>query len=262
MDKIKKILVPFDFSEPSQQGLRYAINFAGHRPGIHLRICFIADQGSEEKFEKTFVAIKEELGKGFRARISWMSLLPGSVEGLLEVSKAEKPDMVIMGTSGSNDPEVTTKTSQMVLSSDCPVLVVPDGTVEEFNLSKIALVLGPNEIDDPSNLYALLDVARSFNASVTVLTIENKPGTYGYSEEEERNERLLEYYLESFYSHHTYIPNEDMVEGIFSYVETHDIDMIAIFPRRHVRKGTPSEGKLTRILTLQSRTPLLAIEHE
>jgi nucleotide-binding universal stress UspA family protein len=261
MNKIKTILVPYDFSESSKQGLRYAINFAGHRPGVHLRICFIAEKVSEETFENTFEEIKKGLSRAFKANLSWLFLTPGSVEGLLKISKTEKADMVIMGTSGSGDVEASTKTSQMVLSSECPVLVIPDGTTEEFRLSRIALVLGQNEIDDPSDLYALLDVARSFNASVTVLTIENKPGTYGYSEEEERNERLLEYYLESFYSHHTYIPSEDMVAGIFNYVETHDIDMIAILPRRHVKKGTPSEGKLTRILTLQSKTPLLAIEH-
>lgn len=262
MEKIKTILVPYDFSKASEQGLHYAINFAGNRPGIHLRICFIADKESEENFDSSFETIKKGLSKAFRAKLSWTSLVPGSVPGLLQISKDEKADIVIMGTSGSGDPEATTKTSEMVLSSECPVLVVPDGTLEEFKLSKIALILGQNEIDDPNNLFALLQVARFFNASVTVLTIENKPGTYGYSEEEERNERLLEYYLESFYSHHTYIPSEDMVEGIFSYVDTHDIDMIVIFPRRHVRKGSPSEGKLTRILALQSKTPLLAIEHE
>ncbi len=70
MEKIKTILVPYDFSEPSEQGLSYAINFAGKRPGTHLRICFIADQESEEKFKNTFESIKEGLSKAFRAKLS------------------------------------------------------------------------------------------------------------------------------------------------------------------------------------------------
>jgi hypothetical protein len=37
--------------------------------------------------------------------------------------------------------------------------------------------------------------------------------------------------------------------------------MVAVFPNNHVKKGTPSEGRLTRILAQQSTTPLLAIEH-
>ena len=261
MNKITSILVPYDFSDAAKAGFRYAVNFAGHRPGIHLRVCFIMDEGSGDALQTAFEELTKGLSKAFRAKISWTSLIPGSVEGLAEKSKAETTDMIIMGTSGSGDPHVTTKTSEMVLSAECPVLVVPMGTPEEFSLSKIALVLGPNEIDDPSLLTTLLDVSRSCGARVTVLTIENEPGTYGYSPEEERNEHLLEYYLESFYSHHAYIKNDDVVQGIFDYVDKHEIDMVAILPRKHAKEGTPSEGRLTRILTLQSKTPLLAIEH-
>ena len=261
MDKLKTILVPYDFSEASKRGLQYAVDFAGHRPGAHICLCFIETGEGNPSPEVAFRQISKGLGKGFRARLSWSTLTPGTVKGLLQRSREDQADIVIMGTSGSGDPKATTNTSEMVLNAECPVLVVPPGADEEFRLSKIALVLGQYEIDDPDLLYALLDVARSFNARVTVLTIAHEPGTYGYSEEEERNEHLLEYYLESFYSHHVYIKSEDVVQGIFDYVEGHDIDMIAILPRRHVQKGTPTQGRLTRILTLQSRTPLLAIEH-
>jgi len=261
MNKISTILVPYDFSKAAQAGFRYAVDFAGQRAGIHLRLCFIMDEGSADALKTAFEDLTKGLSKAFRAKISWTSLIPGSVEGLLDKSREEPTDMIIMGTSGSGDPGVTTKTSELVLSAPCPVLVVPMDTPEEFSLSRIALVLGPNEIDDPSLLGTLLDVSRKHGAQVTVLTIENEPGTYGYSPEEERNEHLLEYYLESFYSHHAYIKNENVVEGIFDYVDKHEIDMVAILPRKHSKEGTPSEGRLTRILTLQTKTPLLAIEH-
>jgi hypothetical protein len=39
-----------------------------------------------------------------------------------------------------------------------------------------------------------------------------------------------------------------------------EIDMIAILPRNHSKKGQPSEGKLTEVLTLKSSTPVLAID--
>lgn len=261
MNKISSILVPYDFSDAAKAGFRYAVDFAGHRPGIHLRICFIMDEGSPDSLQTAFEELTGGLSKAFRAKISWTSLIPGSVGGLLEKSKSDPTDMILMGTSGSGSLEVSTKTSELVLAAECPVLVVPMDSPEEFSLSRIALVLGPNEIDDPSLLTTLLDISRSYGARVTVLTIENEPGTYGYSPEEERNEHLLEYYLESFYSHHAYIKNEDVVQGIFDYVDQHEIDMVAILPRKHATEGSPSEGRLTRILTLQTNTPLLAIEH-
>ena len=242
MDHISNILIPFDFSVPARRALQYAIDFAGNRPEKRIKICFMQPVEDREFLEAEFARIQSQLPKSFRARLSWTSLTPPSVEGLLACSKQQPTDLIL------------------ILASHCPVLVIPPGAPEDFQIRKIALVLGKNEIEDPKVLGTLLDVARTFNARVQVLTIESKPGIYGYSEEEERNEELLEYYLEDFYSHHVFIENPDVVEGIFDYAEEKEIDLLAILPRNHSRAGTPSEGRLTRILTLRSHTPLLAIE--
>jgi len=260
MDRISNILIPYDFSAPSRRALQYAIDFAGNRPEKRIKICFMQPVEDREFLEAEFARIRSRLPKAFRAKLTWTSLAPPSVEGLLACSQKEHTDLILMGTGGSDDPNGTTHTSQTVLASHCPVLVIPPGAPEDFQIRKIALVLGKNEIEDPKVLGTLLDVARSFNARVQVLTIESKPGIYGYSEGEERNEELLEYYLEDFYSHHVFIENPDVVEGIFDYAEEKEIDLLAILPRNHARVGTPSEGRLTRILTLRSHTPLLAIE--
>ncbi len=260
MDRITNILIPYDFSASARRALDYAIDFAGGRPEKHLKLCFIQPDDGPADLKAEFEKISSRLSKSFRARLSWDSLTPATVEGLLEYSRKDGSDLILMGTSGSDDPNGTTHTSQAVLASDCPVLVIPPGAPEEFRIKKIALVLGRNEIEDPKVLGTLLDVARTFNAKVQVLTIENKPGTYGYTKEEERNERVLEYYLENFYSHHIFIEHPDVVEGIFDYATEKEIDMLAILPRNHAHVSTPSEGRLTRILTLRSHTPLLAIE--
>lgn len=260
MDRISNILIPYDFSDSARRALDYALDFAGNRPEKNLKLCFIEPGGTPRDLEVEFAKISGRLAKSFRARLSWVSLEPPTVEGLLAYSKKDKADLILMGTSGSDDPNGTTHTSQTVLASDCPVLVIPPGAPEEFQIKKIALVLGRNEIEDPKVLGTLLDVARTFNAKVQVLTIENKPGTYGYSKEEERNERVLEYYLEDFYSHHIFIEHPDVVEGIFDYATEKEIDLLAILPRNHAHVNAPSEGRLTRILTLRSHTPLLAIE--
>ncbi len=261
MDKITDILIPYDFSPPAQRALDYAIHFAGTRPDKHLIVTFIQEKKDEQAMEKAFKEIRSGLTKAFRAKISWTAMEEASVAGLIAECKKQKADLVIMGTSGSEDPDGTTKTSQTVLTTDCPVLVVPQHIPEDFRLAKIALVLGPREIDDPSVLGTLLDVARTFNAKVYVLTIEHKPMTYGYSESEEHNEELLEYYLEGFYAQHVFLRSDDVVKAIFDYATDKEMDMIAILPRNHVRKDSGSGGRLTRILTLQTEIPLLAIEH-
>ncbi len=168
--------------------------------------------------------------------------------------------MVIMGTSGAfdkNDPTLS-NTSKLVLKTDCPVLVVPQ-EFKEFQVKNIALVLGKEEIDERQVLETLLKVSRKFNAKVHVLTIENTSEMYGYSAIDEKNENLLAYYLENFYSEHTFLENPDLVKGILTHATEKEMDMIAILPRNHARRDNPSEGRLTEMLTLKSKIPILAV---
>ena len=82
----------------------------------------------------------------------------------------------------------------------------------------------------------------------------------GDSEYDEFNEKTIEYFLEMFYSHHTFIANEDIVEGINQYLEKQHIDMLAIMPKTHLEKDKASQGKLTNILTIYSEKPLLILD--
>jgi nucleotide-binding universal stress UspA family protein len=177
------------------------------------------------------------------------------------MQKKQKVDMVIMGTSGVSEESILSKTntSELVLEADFPVLVIPKNA-KSFRIKHIALVLGKEKIEDTEALQTLLDLARKFNAKVHVLTIENKPGSYGYSNIDVENESTLGYYLENFYVDHTFIRNPDLVEGIFSYVSKKDIDVITILPRNHIKEGEASEGQLTQMLTLHSKVPILAID--
>jgi hypothetical protein len=51
--------------------------------------------------------------------------------------------------------------------------------------------LGKEEIEDTQVLGRLLEVPRKFSAKVYVITIENKPEMYGYSEVDEKNENTI-----------------------------------------------------------------------
>ena len=93
-----------------------------------------------------------------------------------------------------------------------------------------------------------------------VLTVHKDEVYMGYSPEDETNENILQYYLEDFYSHHSFSENEDIEKGIMEYIEKHEIDMLAIMPRTHLKTEAASEGKLTRMLTLHTNIPLLVLD--
>jgi hypothetical protein len=144
------------------------------------------------------------------------------------------------------------------LDADLPVLVIPPNYV--FQLNKILLALGEDEMHDTATLNVLLDVSRNWNAEVHVLTVSKNKKNPGYSEADERNENSLKYYLENFYSHHSFSENEDIVQGIDDYIKKHNIDMLAIMPNTHSRASKPSKGKLTQVLTLKSNIPVLVLD--
>ncbi|SDE48495.1 Nucleotide-binding universal stress protein, UspA family [Pricia antarctica] len=261
MNKISTILVPFDFSKSAKRALEYAVAFVGRDDDIQIVLAHISGHGNFKLDPGNFTKLAEKYGRALRKKLEW-TIQGGSVtQALLDIQKTKKIDLVIMGTLGTNkeDSAEQTNTSKLVMEADCPVLMVPKG-YQDFQMKRIALVLGKEEIDDTQDLGALLEVARRFNAKVHVVTIKNRPGSYGYSEEEEKNEKAIEYYLENFYSERVFINNEDVVDGILAYAENHDIDLVAILPRNHAKRSEPSAGQLTQLLTLHSTVAVLAID--
>ena len=57
MERINDILVPFDFSPPSEQALAYALDFVGSRPGKKITLCFMQEKEDLKALEKQFADI-------------------------------------------------------------------------------------------------------------------------------------------------------------------------------------------------------------
>ncbi|WP_299431262.1 universal stress protein [uncultured Aquimarina sp.] len=262
MKDITKIIVPFDVSTTTESALQYAISFAGDDQSIQILLIHTSKSSDNSAIQKELEVRIAEIKKDnpyFRGILNSVVKSGELIENILETQKEQQADLIIMGTKGSEDDSAMTNTSKLVLEADCPVIAIPEST-KEFRIKKIALVLGQNEIDDATVLETLLDIARRFHAQVHVLTICNEEGCYGYTPADEKNENTIGYYLENFYSHHTFQENTDIEKGIFEYINDKEIDLLAILPRNHAKKNEPSEGRLTKLLTLHTEIPLLAID--
>ncbi|WP_343487264.1 universal stress protein [Allomuricauda sp. d1] len=263
MRNIKKILVPFDFSEASINALDYTLNFVGYDQPIDVLVLEVTHSPStatkEKESEEEFQKILNTLNRRTKKNPMFLTVSGNLIETLLKTQLEQQIDLTIMGTMGEGDSEeAMTNTSKLVLEANSPVISVPYGT--EINTPKhIALVLGKEEIERPKVLGVLLDVARTFNAKVHVLTIY-KESIYGEKAVVETNENTLEYYLEHFYDEHYFSKNQDIEQGILEYIDNKDIDLLAILPRNHAQKTKPSEGRLTKLLTLHSTVPVLTLD--
>jgi nucleotide-binding universal stress UspA family protein len=260
---MKNILIPFDFSEVSMNALKYAIQFAGKDQTLKLHLLYVSgtamEKEVEEKIQQKFRTLILQY-KGHVMPEILFTLKTGELINTIEgIREKQGIDLVIMGTKGAETGENrVSQTSKFVLDADLPVLVIPPNYV--FQLNKILLALGEDEMHDKATLNVLLDVSRNWNAEVHVLTVSKNKENLGYSEADERNENTLQYYLENFYSHHSFSENEDIVQGIDDYIKKNNIDMLAIMPNTHLTASKPSKGKLTQVLTLKSNIPVLVLD--
>ena len=267
MSTIKKILVPFDFLEASVNALDYAMNFVGYNRPISIVALWVSevkptDHELEELFSR-FSGTLEEIGRKTQLKPRLITRTGRLTETVIQTYQEEYFDLVMMGTMGDQVAEdAITHTSRMVLEANGPIMTIPFGS-EIKEPKEIALVLGKEEIEDTSVLELLLDISRMYNAQVHVLTIyegsvyeEKMTG----SKVSEKNEQTLEYYLEHFYAEHVFSKNQDIEQGILDYVEEKNIDLLTILPRNHAAKTSPSEGRLTKLLTLHSTIPVLALD--
>lgn len=263
MSSLKKVLIPFDFSEASVNALEYVVSFIGTQRSIGILGLYVGtmplSEADNEKLRKEFLQLLDSFNTKLKVAPEFTTDTGEVISTILSVQEKSKADLIMMGTMGDKiTDEAITNTSKLVLKADCPVLAIPYGTAIK-EPKNIALVMGGEKIEDKAVLGTLLDLARSFDARVHVLTIY-KESVYDEEAIKESNENLLEYYLEHFYADHTFIKSEDVEQGILDYIKNKNIDMLTILPRNHTEKSTPSEGRLTKLLTLHSEIPVLALD--
>ncbi len=263
MGSLNKILVPFDFSEASLNALEYVANFVGTERSVEILALYVSamqiDEADEKKLDRDFEKVLESINVKLKVLPKFKTATGNVTRTILSTQQSSGADLIMMGTMGDKvTDEAITNTSRLVLDANCPVISIPYGCpIKEPK--NIALVMGGEKIEDKEVLKTLLDIARTFDSKVHVLTIY-KESVYDEAMAGDNSENLLEYYLEHFYAEHTFSKNQDVEEGILEYINEKNIDMLSILPRNHAERSTPSEGRLTKLLTLHSEIPVLALD--
>lgn len=261
MSKINKILIPIDFTPTSENALKYVSNYLKDDQTTEVVLLHIFPEKPSEEEKKEAEAAYHQLAKRLFASVespySFMVKTGSLVDTIISAQNETGADLIMIGTKGasSDSEEATSNTANLVLEANVPVLVIPEEAT--FTMSNIALALDKNEIDDFFVLGPLHFVARKFDAAVHVLTIHTKEDQLATHS---KNESTLEYYLETLDYHCAFPQNTDIEKGISEYVEEHKIDLLVILPRNHTIKSTPSEGRLTKLLAMHTKVPLLTLD--
>lgn len=256
MNSITKILVPFDFTSVSKNALNYALQLLDGEPMAELTLTNATSSANFSKMKIQMDKLVEKTNRTAGHILKGEVVVGELVEAILESQAKHNPDIIIMGTAGRQNisDNAVSNTSLLAMKSTCPLMVIP-AECKNLEISNITLAIDKMTIDKPDSLTSLLVIARKYNAKIHVLTIyEDGDADYLI---ENKNESVLDYYFELFYSFSSSILSSKIADSILEYDKKRSIDMLAIIPRNQSTTDDHSGGRLTQFLTLNTDIPLL-----
>lgn len=189
---MKKILCPTDFSEASLNAIEFAAR-VGESHNSHLTLLYIIrkdqineviNKGGKNLSLEEWKYLAEEKLKNLVKEISKISeskglnncdyiiLIEGLYKGILNFSKQNRYDLIVMGTSGVRDVTeeyMGSTTYNIIRSSHCPVICVPIRA--QYNgLKKIVYATDYQE-EDKIMVQELIYFCYPFNAELDILHI-------------------------------------------------------------------------------------------
>ena len=241
---MKRILVPTDFSKHAEYALRVAAQIAKkNNSEIYLlHMLELPHQGNDAisagsaipqimyfkdmAIHKLETLMEADFLEGIN--VSEIIQFEKAFDGIMEISKKNNVDLIVMGSHGASGYEemfIGSNAEKVVRSSEVPVLVIKNET-EEFKANK--LVFASDFSDEIKKPFAkLVEFATIFNSHLDLVMI-NTPNSFKSTAVAEK---IMTDFLEgtNFTNYSTHIYNDVNVEkGILNYSSSVNADIIGM----------------------------------
>ena len=241
---MKRILVPTDFSKHAEYALRVAAQIAKkNNSEIYLlHMLELPHQGSDAVssgsaipqimfFKDMAINKLESLRESDfleGVTVSEIIQFEKAFDGIMEISKKNNVDLIVMGSHGASGYEemfIGSNAEKVVRTSEVPVLVIKNETAE-FKADKLVFASDfSEEIKKP--FAKLVEFATVFNSHLDLVMI-NTPNSFKSTAVAEK---IISEFLEgtNFTKYSTHIYNDVNVEkGILNYASSVDADLIGM----------------------------------
>jgi nucleotide-binding universal stress UspA family protein len=272
---MKKILVPFDFTDVSRNSAAYAAGLGKffdaklvlfhsfQLPVVTAEASFI-QYPVDEMYKENLELLKKERSKLQRAGAMDLPIdcvvkagLPGS--NIIDEAIVQHADLIVMGITGRNklgEVLVGSNAVYTARNSEVPVLIVP----EEAKYSKIKKIAFACDFDHTEEGTLLEDIQHLrfiFDAELDVVNI------YDETKEPSLEKAITGLSVENNLSHTAhktfFINSDDPAEGLEEYLDHHKPDLMVIVPRKHnIVEGLFKES-MTKHMAFHSHIPLLTM---
>ncbi len=271
---MKKILVPTDFSKPSEHASKLASTIAKNSDSeIHLLHMIelptgIIDMGGGSNFSipESMLYIRKVKDKLMNYKqqffpkndnIKHAIRFQNPYEGIRDYGKKINADLIVMGSKGHTDLEemiIGSNTEKVVRNSEAPVLVTKEND-EVFN-PKNLIFASSFKPDKDKAFNRFLDFSKNFNSKIHLLKINTPQKFENTQKTKERIQDFANKHNLDNYTINTY--NDSSIErGILNFSDEINADIIAL--ATHGRSGLSHifNGSITRHLSKNAIKPML-----
>lgn len=273
-----KILVPTDFSLCSKNALNFAVKIAKKlNAKLVLMHAFQVpvssmDAGAEAYFSESITNIKDNIKREFDIfketppelkEVEHDIIIKHDLtkNAILSVCESLNCKIIVMGTHGARGLDeilIGSNTYSVMKEAPIPVLAIPE-SAQISDIKRIAFAGDYKSIDDKEVLQTLIQLTQAFNAEIDIVHIDPDDQA-GLSDEEINEAKKFEQYFKRVRHTYHFIHTQDVETGLENYAQNHDIDLIALIPRKHKFLENLSQKRISKKLAFHSKVPLLALK--
>ncbi|QTD38921.1 universal stress protein [Polaribacter batillariae] len=274
---MKKILVPIDFSKPSEYAAKMAAKIAKKAKATVYLIHMIElptgviDMGSGSKFSipESMLYLRKTREKVLDFKKSFFSedipveyfiKLNTPFDGIKKYADKIDADLIIMGSKGHSEFEeiiIGSNTEKIVRTSKTPVIVVKKDS-KKFKLKN--LVFASNFKEDNKEVFAkFLDFANAFDSKVHLLKINTPSNFESTANTKQKVKNFIKEY--NLPKHSINVYNDTSVEeGIINFSKEKKADLIAL--STHGRSGISHlfTASVTKNLSKKALKPMFTVK--
>ncbi len=282
---MKKILLPTDFSENAYKSICYGLRlfmdeecvffiFNVHGPSalymgdssfISGTMAGQVEEVLRQQAEKGLEEVKQRIDKEFQNPKHSFELVAKFnffLEGVNEMVKEEKIDLILMGTKGASgfkEMIMGSNAGHVVNKVNCPVLVVPEDAACEIP-HNVGFVTDYDVSFEYREIGVMIDIARMWRSKVHILHIKTHKDDP--DEKQQNNRRILEDMLEGVDHKFYQLSNVDIETGVNCFVELLGIDLVGMIARS--RKFIERLLFIPKVVTYSyhTHTPFLVMKEQ
>ncbi|CAM3566887.1 universal stress protein [Flavobacterium saliperosum] len=273
---MKRILVPTDFSQHAEYALKVAAQIAKKNDGeiFLLHMLELPHEGNDAQvhgreipeimyFKKRAEEKLDEVSNASYlegVEVSEIIKLESAFSGIIDISKKNNIDLIVMGSHGANgfkEMIIGSNTEKVVRTSDIPVLVIKKET-NDFSVNKF--VFASDFSDEVSKTFEnAVEFSNKFGAHLHLVSI-NTPNNFKSTAVAEKimSDFVSKFKIDNFTTH---IYNDVNVEkGILNFANSIDADLIGM--STHGRRGLAHffNGSISEDLVNHSVRPVVTFK--